>query len=150
MVSAGVLVCTAVMFAQLFDFSEEVIPCELPDGSCVVTVVREGALNRSLWLPEEENPPVSARKALALAEKEKERVLRGVRGGNTRWVLNSINLTPAGRNRWYWEVEYHGYPPGGMTGRPYVLIFVVLMDGRLVKPKKMSCREAGGTERGSW
>jgi len=108
------------------------------DGRDFVTTISCQMLRRSPpWRPDEANPPLPPRKALALAEREKARLIRPSAGRDTVWSLEGISLVPQGDDRWYWVVEFWGSPGGALGGLPSVLNLVVLMDGTLVPPKEL-------------
>jgi hypothetical protein len=106
------------------------------NGRDFVTTISCEMLRRSPpWRPNEANPPLSARKALALAEREKARLLRSSADRDTLWSLEGISLVPRAGDRWYWVIEYWGRPGGALGGLPSILNVVVLMDGTVVPPK---------------
>lgn len=146
MSSVAMLMFVATVVAtQPFDISA-VIPSELPGRSLVTRVTFEAFERCPPWSPAEPNPPVSARKALALAEKEKARILREMpeeKDYHVDWHLQAIKLVPLERNRWYWEIEYWGLPFGGLGGVPFNLNLVVLMDGTLVQPEEVDANWPG-------
>jgi len=92
------------------------------------------------WKPNAENPPISARRALALADE----VVRDLEKGESEWsaeterFLDAVSLFLAGENRWFWRVEYFWLPrTSGSSGTPPNLCLYVLMDGMVVKPQEV-------------
>lgn len=117
--------------------AKEKVYSPLGNGRYFVTTISREMLQRSPpWRPNEANPPLSARKALAVAEREKARLIRPSADRDTVWSLEGISLVPRADDRWYWVIEYWGTPGGALGGSPSVLNVVVLMDGTLVQPKK--------------
>jgi hypothetical protein len=81
------------------------------------------------WDENNENPPVSARKALTLAKKMRDSVIELPNG--FRWKLLEINLTPI-EDGWVWFVFYHAIPEQGDDGPSARIMLIVLMDGTAV------------------
>ena len=96
-----------------------------------VTFTFEALDKTPKWGEDDENPPLSARKALKAANKMKDSLVKDAKG--FKWRLVSLDLTPADGERWYWIAHYKALTQKG-TGRPPSLKLVVLMDGRAVKP----------------
>lgn len=92
------------------------------------------------WAPEEENPPLSARKVIKLATKVKDSLVKDDR--HYRWQLDSAELHHWGGDYWYWVTTYQAYfkGPGAWSGPPILLRLVVLMDGTAVKPDVIRLR----------
>lgn len=92
------------------------------------------------WGPDDDNPPVSARKAIKLATKVKDSLVKDDR--HYQWRLDSVELHYWGGDNWYWVATYQAYfkGPGGSTGPPIMLRLVVLMDGTAVKPDVINLR----------
>jgi hypothetical protein len=86
------------------------------------------------WKANEENPPLSARKATKLANALKERLVKD--DDNYKWVLESVRLTPA-EEGWFWMVVYESKKQrGGFSSGPKTdLRLAVLMDGTVPEPK---------------
>jgi len=130
----------------------------LLDGRDFVTPISREMFRRSPpWRPNEANPPLSPRKALTLAEREKARLIRPSANRDLVWSLEGISLVPRADDRWYWVIEYWGSPGGALGGLPSILNLVVLMDGTLVPPKEsrhpgVTFHERSGcsTEGGKW
>ena len=94
-------------------------------------VFRESLEKTPRWERNAEHPPVSARRALRIAEKEAGIV--SAREGYERRV-HQVALVPV-RDRWIWEVSFiwKGRVGGG-TGIPDYLQVIILMDGSAIKP----------------
>jgi hypothetical protein len=85
-----------------------------------------------VWKEGEENPPLSARKAIRLADQ-----LRGDLVKDTeryKWELEYAALFPTGeKGQWYWLIRYE--PRSRLGGNVFgYLDLAVLMDGKVVKP----------------
>ena len=98
----------------------------------------DGALRRAPpWKPEAENPPLSPRKAMRLADVKKRQLVKDRADFN--WRLRSIELVPGDGDRWFWLVNYEEQPrlrPGtGASGPWSELRLIVLMDGTVVEPE---------------
>ncbi len=99
-----------------------------------VKVTREALEKSPAWKDDAENPPLSARKAIKLANETKESLVKD--SEQYVWKLRSVSLEPAGEGRWYWLVNYEAHVRrGGSTGIPPNLRLVVLMDGKVIKPE---------------
>jgi hypothetical protein len=99
----------------------------------VVVEVTDTTIERApAWHPKDENPPVSARRALKLATELKDTLVKD--SEDRRWKFQSASLQKTLRGEhWYWLVTFWGvYHPSG--GRPIELQLVVLMDDTAVKP----------------
>ena len=93
------------------------------------------------WDLQSANPPVSAKRAIELANSVKARLLKD--DDDWFWQLESASLRPLdpanpdneqNNNCWYWLITYEAFPTGGSTGPPPQLEVAVLMDGTLVSP----------------
>jgi hypothetical protein len=95
------------------------------------------------WDPsKEENPPLSARKAL---EKGQTFISRFPAKNGNFWEFEGISLVeikgsgfaPAFpiREGWVWRARYQLRPPGGGTGFWPTIDCYILMDGTVVEPK---------------
>jgi hypothetical protein len=69
-----------------------------------VTITYAELDNTPRWSEDEENPPLSAKKALQVANKMKDSLVKD--DEKHKWTLESLTLTPAGKSRWYWVVTY--------------------------------------------
>jgi len=98
-----------------------------------VVTISDDALQKSpAWAEEAENPPVSARKAIKLADGMKDSLVKDSK--DFKWTLRSASLQPAGAGKWFWLVYYEAEFQGVSTGIPNYLRLVVLMDGTVIKP----------------
>jgi hypothetical protein len=94
-------------------------------------VFREQLDKTPPWEGKAENPPLSVRRAMELAEKEVARV-RAEDGLNR--LVDQVALVPV-RDRWIWQVTYvWKVKAGGSTGVPDHYHVLVLMDGSVIKP----------------
>jgi hypothetical protein len=88
------------------------------------------------WRATEDNPPISARQALIIADRcRRERLIDKE---NSKWGLESLTLYPldSDSNKWCWRVMFtpdeHSSQVGG-RGLEFFRIFV-LMDGEVLMP----------------
>lgn len=105
-------------------------------GKDYAAIITKKALSRSPeWRQEDENPPISARKAMKLAAKKKDLFF----GDESKeWRFESVSLTKLWEN-WYWVARYQPRAPSKARQE---LRIVVLMDGTVIQPTL-----ADGTER---
>jgi hypothetical protein len=87
------------------------------------------------WDGADENPPLSAKKALEAANKMKDSLVSDTKG--IKWVLESLALAPSAGARWYWTATYRAAcaPGYGASGPPITLTLVILMNGTAIQPK---------------
>ena len=80
------------------------------------------------WLPTEENPPLSPKKAMEVART----TVTGLMPDTTRWILAGIELRPTDvQNKWFYEVSFREPPRDFTVGRPLKVISTfVRMDGK--------------------
>lgn len=84
------------------------------------------------WKADAENPPLSAARAIKLATDYKEALLK--RSGEGKWECVGAELRLEQYiNRWYWEVSFEPHRGHGSVFQH--LIIVVLMDGKMPKPR---------------
>jgi hypothetical protein len=104
-------------------------------GKQFQVIVPYAALDKApKWTEADENPPLSAKKALKAANKMKDSLVKD--NDKFKWSLHSLALTPARGDRWYWMAEYRAHVRrGGSSGPPRSLRLVVLMDGKAIQPK---------------
>jgi hypothetical protein len=98
--------------------------------------ISDDVLKRSPdWTASEQNPPLSARKALKLANEFADRAL--IAGPRRKREFSSLELTPARQNgKWLWIAVYEFSPnDGGSTGPIPIAYAIILMDGTVVKPE---------------
>lgn len=116
--------------ARLADFSRE-----YETATDLVTVklfvTGEDLRHTPSWRADQENPPLSARKALRIADEEKARLL--AKSKPETFKFYSLTLEEAGEGKWYWRALYFQERPGG-TGVPVSFTAIVLMNGKVVKP----------------
>ena len=84
------------------------------------------------WPPAQENPPLSARRAMDIASKKLATLLPNGKD----WRLYAVTLRPM-ENRWFYLVEFLEPLRGDGAGQQLSTGFqvVVLMDGTAVTPK---------------
>src|SRR5262249_52766416 len=93
----------------------------------------EGAVDKApVWKGDADSPPVSARKAMELADRLRGRLVKDT---DLKWIRGSVALEDAGRGQWFWVVSYTSFPGSGFTGFHPPLRLVVLMDGTVVQPE---------------
>lgn len=97
-----------------------------------VEITRENLNASPEWKENEENPPLSARKAIVIATKLKDKLVKD--SVEFKWKLQRASLTPAVNDKWYWLVHFDAEFQGGSSGIPNHLRLVVLMDGTAVEP----------------
>jgi len=104
-----------------------------------MSVVTDDALEKSpAWKKDEPNPPISARRAIELADQMKASLDEHVK--DFEWQFRSASLESAAsfskiKDRWYWQVYYEClYTKGTSTGIPNNLRLFILMDGTVIKP----------------
>jgi hypothetical protein len=110
-----------------------------PDGRRYdSTITPEMQTTSSDWSETDDNPPLSARRAIALAEAALPTFLKDIH----EWertdarYLSSVSLVPLGGKKWSWKVDYRWLPRvGSSRGTPLTFCVFVLMDGTVVKPK---------------
>ena len=105
------------------------------DGKNYVTPITEAMVKKTpVWKEDAENPPVSARRAKATADKFVGQKFKLDKANAEKWeqVFESITLVPHG-DHWFWHVHYEWYPTQGEPGETAPdLYVVVLMDGSIV------------------
>jgi hypothetical protein len=100
----------------------------------IVTISREALEKSPSWTDDAENPPLSARRAIRLANGMKDSIVKD--SNDFKWRLRSASLEPAGDRKWYWLVYYEAeFQGGASTGQPNHLRLAVLMDGEVIKPE---------------
>jgi hypothetical protein len=104
-----------------------------------VTVTTEDWKRTPEWKKDQENPPVSARKALDLATAMKDSFVDTISDSPSydpdfKWDFDSLRLKQYENKFWYWEVVFMARRNAPSTGFPSHICFVVLMDGTAPKP----------------
>src|SRR5262245_13285570 len=97
--------------------------------------VSKDALKKSPpWDDHKENPPVSARRAIELAVKLKNSLVKDTEG--FKWELKNASLVPVRDAKWIWLVTFELLPvQANLEGQAFTLRVPVLMDGSAVTPK---------------
>jgi hypothetical protein len=113
-------------------------------GQYASTITPEMRDSSPDWTDDAQNPPLSARKALTLAEA----TLRATQKVNIDPLLErelvGVRLIPLDGKKWCWEVSYEWHRhSGGESGIPYSFRVFVLMNGKTVEPE---AREWTGAE----
>lgn len=86
------------------------------------------------WMEAEPNPPLSARKAMSLAEATLRATLKDKTDPLYERYFSGAKLVPLGERKWCWEVCYEWHVRvGGATGAAYDFRVFVLMNGKVVQ-----------------
>jgi hypothetical protein len=85
------------------------------------------------WLPEAENPPLSARRAIQTSRQQMEAIV----ADRSVWRLDSVQLLDMGDHlHWMYLVEFERqYPEDVAVYGDHSLRILVLMDGTVITPK---------------
>jgi len=106
-----------------------------PEQACVTTITQKMLDDSPAWEAKDENPPLSARKAIEAANAV---VVKLVEPDTKSWKrrLEGLFLCEGDPQKWYWRVQYLWDPPPGtaMDGQAPHMTIVVLMDGTVVQP----------------
>lgn len=128
MIAYGLVACAASnASAQIYSYAF---------GTKYEVTISRNALEKSpAWEHSADNPPVSPRKAIDLANAIKDSLVKDTT--RHEWRLVSASLVPANApGKWYWLVRYEAHVRvGGSSGIPDHLQLVVLMDGKAIQPK---------------
>ena len=104
-------------------------------GQYISKITRELRDSSPDWMETESNPPLSARKAISLAEATLRATLKDEVDPSYERFLLAAKLVPLGGKKWCWEVCYVWHVRvGGETGEPYGFRVFVLMNGKVVQP----------------
>ena len=117
--------------------------CYPPDGAEYASTITPKMRDLSPdWADTEPNPPVSARKAMMLAEATVDATLKDKVPPSYKRSRASVNLLPLAGRKWCWEIcyEWHDVSVGGETGGLFGFRVFVLMDGKVVQPVKNKAR----------
>ena len=102
-----------------------------PLSKVVETPITKAAIaNAPKWDDSRENPPVSARSAIRIATKERDRIdaLLNYDRKVWSWKLKAVSLKPFEAGGWYWLVQFEQFGPD-IAGMVPFLHIPVLMDG---------------------
>jgi len=91
------------------------------------------------WSDDAENPPLAAKKAIDLATKMKDSLVKD--GKQYKWELDSLELRQTPFSRWLWVAKYQARFQGMSTGIPHELDIVVMMDGTVIKPEVLDVND---------
>ena len=104
-------------------------------GQYISKITRELRDSSPDWMETESNPPLSARKAISLAEATLRATLKDKADPSYERYLSAAKLVPLGGKKWCWEVCYVWHVRvGGSTGEPPGFRVFVLMNGKVVQP----------------
>jgi hypothetical protein len=106
-------------------------------GKDFETAVTSEALKKTPdWHDEQENPPVSARKAMKLATGVKDSLLKD---SSTKWKLIGLCLDAQFEKKWVWLVSFSPEPQVTDADQPPtdLITVVVLMDGTVLGPTEV-------------
>ncbi len=84
------------------------------------------------WSANDENPPLSARKAISIATKLKGKLIKDT--DDIKWTIGQASLVPAKDSKWYWLIYFDPVPQRPFSGNIQSLRLVVLMDGTAIEP----------------
>ena len=101
-----------------------------------VTVTEETLRTSPAWKDTADDPPLSARKAMKLANEKKLTFVKDFK--DWKWDLSAARLKRSPDGKWFWVVEYESHPADpdvAFSGMPPDLSIVVLMDGTVIVPK---------------
>ena len=104
-------------------------------GKQYVVAVTDNALEASpVWRDDAESPPVSARKAVKLADALRVKLVKDSK--DFKWKRESAEILFVDEpDRCLWHVHYEAHPVrGGETGIGPHLDLIVLMDGTILDP----------------
>jgi hypothetical protein len=105
----------------------------------VVTITKMTWMKTPKWVQAEENPLLSARKAIKAASKMKDSLVKSSK--EYRWYLDSCSLVPAGDDRWYWTVKYAPlFQAFSSAGHRNSLTLIIAMDGTVITPEVSDCK----------
>lgn len=103
-------------------------------GKRYETVISDAAVQRTpAWEDATDNPPVSARKAIVLADGVRKTLVDDWDGYTWRRSSASI-LFLHGTDRCVWEISYTLHAEGDSTGPEQRFSVFVLMDGTVLRP----------------
>lgn len=112
----------------------DVVYCSYAFGKKYEVTLSKDAVERTpVWRDDAENPPLSARKAIKLADALRTKLVQD--GKKYKWKRKSaaIQFLPAS-NQCVWEVDYEPEFQIDFSGIPPELHLFVLMDGTVVQP----------------
>jgi hypothetical protein len=100
------------------------------------TVTSEAIANTPAWNNDDDNPPLSAKRATKIAKRQVDLMTKGQE--HAKWRLTSLSLESFD-DGWFWLVTYKAPSPG--TTLAMSLRIAILMDGTVVEPKKKTAAE---------
>ena len=87
--------------------------------------------NTPSWKPEQEDPPVSLRKALEIARKNLSRFVKK----SNAFEVENINLIQMDGNKWLYDISFHCQKKECQDAAGSNFKFFIKMDGSIVEPK---------------
>ncbi|QEG21986.1 hypothetical protein [Mariniblastus fucicola] len=132
------VVIVALSFAIL---TQRKKPLDISTGDSFSWSIRQEALKASpTWSATEENPPLSVRKALGIADEIASNMNTETKQFDVgKWTFDSLDLVPLdnnlyseNRSKWCYLVPFQGVRLSGHSGPPYVMSMLILMDGRVI------------------
>jgi hypothetical protein len=131
-----------ITFAVVLSFVASAIGDEVHDYSSYSTVdekhfesqvSRDEIAKTPVWLPEAENPPLSARRAIEAARKQMEALVHD----RSVWRLESVQLLDMGDHlHWMYIVEFaRQFPEDVAVYGDFSLRVLVLMNGAVITPR---------------
>lgn len=83
------------------------------------------------WKDEQDNPPLSLRKALSAGREYLARIVKD----SGKWEIEQISLRSVGApDKWIYIIEVSPpLPPGGLEGKQRISKLIVLMDGTVLE-----------------
>lgn len=133
---SAILVALLPSFAWCNDLSHFSHFSYVPGKAYVITFTREDLAKTPAWHSDAENPPLSARKAITLADALREKLVKD--SDEWHWMRAAASIQFDNESgRCYWLVRYEAESADGvpLAGSPPHLRLVVLMDGTILKPK---------------
>jgi hypothetical protein len=82
------------------------------------------------WNPETEDVPLSARKAVEIAQSNLQRLMPKT---TEKWCLDGVNLSRMGKDRWIYEIEFLAEEIREDSDFSFTIF--VKMDGTIVEPE---------------
>ena len=91
---------------------------DLAFGKVYHVAVTRAVLDKTpVWKEDADNPPLSARKAIKLADEARARLFKDT--DEWEWHRESMELNDAGGGRWYWSVRYRRTTRTSCTSSAY-------------------------------
>lgn len=109
--------------------------CSHAFGKAYYSEISRDALNKSpAWNTEDENPPLSARKAINLSDARFKKLVKDTE--DYKWRREEAAVVFLGSKFCYWKITYEAWVTrGGSSGPPITIELFVLMDGTFIEPE---------------